>query len=98
MGSGVQVATEAIYNILQMAGFTAELDFDTISGSGATSVLYTDLANGEFTALWRQERRNAYQFNISFDTKSLQAPSTRPISCTFPMPMLTLVRAYGCSC
>src|SRR5262249_39990954 len=45
-GSGVQVINEAIYNALQTAGFTAELDFDTISGTGDTSKLYTSLTNG----------------------------------------------------
>lgn len=69
-GSGVQSVSEAIFNALQTAGYTAELDFDSIIGSGDTSVLFTDLANGEFTAL-AAGLSNAYSFLTSFDTNNV---------------------------
>lgn len=68
-GSGVQTLGDAIVNLLQTAGFTAELDFDSIVGSGDTGILFTDLANGEFTSL-AAGAANAYNFLSSFDTNN----------------------------
>lgn len=66
-GSGVQSVAEAVHNVLQTAGFTAELDFDSISGSGDLGTLFTDLGNGEFTAL-PSGIQDAYSFLASFNT------------------------------
>ena len=68
-GSGVHTLNEAIYNILQTNNFTAELDFDSISGIGDTSVLFTDLMAGEFTNL-TAGIGNAYGFLMKFDTNN----------------------------
>lgn len=68
--SGVHSANEAIYNVLQTIGFTAALDFDTISGTGDTAALFTNLTNGAFTALAAGES-NAFGFNVSFDTNRM---------------------------
>jgi hypothetical protein len=69
VGSGLQGQSDSIFNVLQTNGFTAELDFDTISGSGHTSVLYTSLTNGAFSAL-AAGMANAYLFNMTFDTNN----------------------------
>lgn len=69
-GSGLQMISESIYNALQTAGFTAELDFDTISGAGDTPVLFTSLTNGAFTSL-AAGTANAHSFDLSFDTNNL---------------------------
>jgi hypothetical protein len=71
--NGVQTLGDAIVNLLQTAGFTAELDFDSIVGSGDTGLLFTDLASGEFTAL-EAGAANAHEFLASFDTNN--APGT----------------------
>ena len=65
--TGVQSLGDAIFNALQTAGFTAGLDFDFLGGSGDTSILYTDLSDGEFTGL---AAGNAYSFLASFDTNT----------------------------
>ncbi len=65
--TGVQSLGDAIFNALQTAGFTAELDFDFLGGSGDTSILYTDLSNGEFSSL-AAGIGNAYAFMALFDT------------------------------
>jgi hypothetical protein len=69
-GSGLQMISQAIYNKLQTAGFTAELDFDTISGTGNTSALLTNLTDGVFASL-AAGAVNAHNFDISFDTNNL---------------------------
>jgi hypothetical protein len=65
--NGVFSLSDAIYNALQTAGYTAELDFDVVSGTGDTSILYTDLQNAEFTSL-SAGVANAYSFSAYFDT------------------------------
>src|SRR5262249_10866424 len=62
-GSDTHSLNEAIYNVLQTLNFTAALDFDSISGTGSTSVLSTDLTNGEFTGL-AAGLGNAYGFSM----------------------------------
>ena len=68
-GSGMHSVGEAIYNVLQTNGLTAELDFDTIMGTGDTSILSTDLTNGAFTAL-AAGVGNAFAFNAMFDANN----------------------------
>jgi hypothetical protein len=76
-GSGVHSIAESISNVLQMAGYTAELDFDSIAGAGDTAVLFTDLINGEFSAL---AAGTAYGFSAMIDTGN--APGTYSASYT----------------
>jgi hypothetical protein len=65
-GSGSHSIGQSIYSVLQTVGLTAELDFDTIMGTGDTSILSTDLTNGAFTAL-AAGVANAFAFNAIFD-------------------------------
>jgi hypothetical protein len=69
-GSGQHTANDAIYNLLQTTGFTATLDFDTISGTGDTAALYTNLTNGAFSGL-AAGVANAYGFTMTFDANNL---------------------------
>lgn len=68
-GSGVASLGETIYNVIATLGFTAELDLDTVSGSGDVGMLGTDLADGEFSSLAAGEP-NAYGFLALFDTNN----------------------------
>lgn len=71
--SGLQSLSEALFNVLQTAGYTAGLDLDSVVGGGDTSVLFTDLAGGDFSALAAGEA-NAHSFLATFDTNN--APGT----------------------
>lgn len=49
-GTGTQSAGFDVFNLLATAGYTADLDVDSISGTGDTSVLSTNVASTSITA------------------------------------------------
>jgi endonuclease I len=63
-GSGVQIQIFSLFNLESTPEFTAALDFDSISGSGDTATLYTDLV--VFSGLAAGSDRT---FVASFDTQ-----------------------------
>ncbi|MEE9296101.1 MAG: IPTL-CTERM sorting domain-containing protein [Phycisphaerae bacterium] len=62
LGAGAQTIAFTIYNLEATAGFTADLDLDSIAGSGDTATLFTDLA-----AVSDLPAGQGQQFIASFD-------------------------------
>jgi hypothetical protein len=72
-GSGSHSIVDSIFNKLQTAGFTADLDFDSVApGTGAVGVLSTNLTAGAFTALAASEAGSPtpFPFNATLDANN----------------------------